>query len=155
MNKLFPILEGTWEGAGNAGYPTIQPVKYSEILSFTRDSSSDILFYRQITRIIEPAEQKDEIIFDECGFFIEKDGMLKIANAQKSGRVEIYDCTVEESGGEINISAVNIMTNDTKLTRVTRFFKIKGSTLTYELKMELVNSPGLKTHLLCSLQKTR
>jgi hypothetical protein len=153
LSKVLSILEGTWEGTGDAGYPTIEHVKYRENLSFTRVGSGDILYYRQVTRIIEPTEQKDELIFDECGFFIEKDRMLKIANAQKSGRVEIYDCTVEESEGTIIISAANVMTNDSKLTRVTRFFKIKDSILTYELKMELINSPGLKTHLLCSLHK--
>lgn len=72
-----------------------------------------------------------------------------------SGRVEIYDCTVEEISSEIILSAANIMTNDSKLTRVMRLFKIKDTVLTYKLKMELVNSPGLKTHLLCSLQKVK
>jgi hypothetical protein len=155
LNKLFSILNGEWEGIGDAEYLDVYPVKYTEHITFELAANGSYLTYRDISRILEPLERKDEIIFDESGFFIVKDDAIKLINAQKSGRIEEYECKLKKSGKNTIITAQSTMTNEDRLVRIVRDYNVNSTVMTYTLKMELVYSPGLRNHLSCTLNRIK
>lgn len=153
---LFSILEGTWTGEGQGGYPTIPSFDYHEMLKFTcRDAKS--LAYEQRTQKRLENQVNYVISHWENGFIkAREDGKLELVNAQSGGRSEVLIGDIETSGDVIRIRFTSqTITNDPRMVSSTRVFELDGNTLRYEMEMQTtkVNKPS--HHLKISLERMR
>ena len=85
-------LLGKWNGYGTAQYPTIKSEDYLEELVFTAQEESDFMHYEQKTWIKNEKGDFEKPIFWEKGFLraLEEKNHFELCNAQKSGRIQVY-----------------------------------------------------------------
>ncbi len=149
-------LVGEWEGTGHAEYPTIKPIDYSELLSFSYNGKDPVLHYEQRSWIKSSQGEDREPIFWESGFIIDNgNGLFELVSAQKSGRVEILRGASEKlTKGRIKLDLVSVsIVNDDRMIRSGRIFIFSKSEIEYELKMSMSSNPAYQKHLSAKLKK--
>lgn len=145
-------LLGTWRGAGEGTYPTIEPFRYSEEVVFSH-VGKPFLAYRQATVNLGtglPAHA-------ESGYWRPVGpARLELVMAHPSGIVEIEEGTVAASrlGVELHLRSTAVACASTAKSVVTlaRDIRVAGDLLSYELAMGAVGQPH-QHHLSASLHR--
>jgi hypothetical protein len=152
---LAPLL-GTWAGAGEGHYPTIEPFSYAEEVTFGH-VGKPFLAYRQATRRLDtglPAHA-------EAGYLRGVGGdRLELVLAQPSGVVELAEGTVGGEGTADDPLVVHLVTAQVvrtatakEVTRVERRVTVAGDVLRYDVSMAAVGQPH-QHHLTAELHRT-
>jgi hypothetical protein len=146
--ELAPLagLVGSWRGDGEGEYPTIEPFRYLEEVSFGH-VGKPFLAYSQRTRHAGTGQP----LHAESGYWrAVGGGRLEVVLAHPSGILESLEGTVD--GGVIELSSTVMITTATakSVTAVHRRFELDGDALRYQLAMAAVGLP-LTHHLRATL----
>jgi hypothetical protein len=149
---LAPLL-GTWAGTGAGSYPTIEPFRYREEVTFGH-VGKPFLAYRQATVRLDtglPAHA-------EAGYLRGTGGnRVELVLAHPTGIAELAEGEVEATEGGLALRlasvAVTRTTSAKEVTRVDRTITVEGDVLRYELSMAAVGQPH-QHHLAAELQRT-
>lgn len=151
---VFDLLEGTWQGQGRGGYPTIDSFDYREKLVFTRKNDST-LAYDQRTEKRMNGMDKFVPSHWESGFIsILENGDFELVNAQSGGRGEVLTGHIEVLGSVIRLHfASKALMNDARMVSTTRTFELEGDQLRYEMQMSTTKVDHLTQHLMITLKQ--
>jgi len=149
---LAPLL-GTWAGTGTGRYPTIEPFRYREEVTFGH-VGKPFLAYRQATVRLDtglPAHA-------EAGYLRGTGGnRVELVLAHPTGIAELAEGEVAATEGGLALRlasvAVTRTTSAKEVTRVDRTITVEGDVLRYELSMAAVGQPH-QHHLAAELQRT-
>lgn len=153
--NVLRLLEGTWQGEGEGGYPTVKSFAYREMLTFER-RDEESLFYMQRTE--KRLAGKIEFVLShwESGFIrVLPDNALELANVQSGGRGEVLIGTIATIANKITLDFKSeSMANDERMIATSRTFEIEGDTLQYEMSMRTTSVSKLTRHLLAVLHRS-
>jgi hypothetical protein len=149
---LAPLL-GTWAGTGAGSYPTIDPFRYREEVTFGH-VGKPFLAYRQATVRLDtglPAHA-------EAGYLRGTGrNRVELVLAHPTGIAELAEgeVTVTEAGLVLRLASVAVARTATakEVTRVDRTIAVEGDVLRYELAMAAVGQQH-QHHLAAELQRT-
>jgi THAP4-like, heme-binding beta-barrel domain len=149
---LAPLL-GTWAGTGEGSYPTIDPFRYREEVTFGH-AGKPFLAYRQATVRLDtglPAHA-------EAGYLRATGGnRLELVLAHPTGIAELAEGEVvaTDVGLALRLASVAVTRTATakEVTRVDRTITVEGDVLRYELSMAAVGQPH-QHHLAAELERT-
>jgi hypothetical protein len=136
-DRLGPLalLVGTWRGAGEGIYPTIDTFGYTEEITFVDPQVKPFLAYTQRTR----HATQDRPLHAEAGYLRWSAGAPEWVIASPTGVTEVHAGSVSEVDGSCTLhftSAVVTATPTAKrVSTVERLLHVRGDTLTYELWM--------------------
>jgi THAP domain-containing protein 4 len=152
---VLRLLEGSWQGEGEGGYPTVESFTYREKLTFER-RDEESLFYMQRTAKQMPGTSEFVLSHWESGFIrVLSESGLELANVQSGGRGEVLIGTIAMLANKIRLDFTSkSMTNDERMIATTRTFVIEGDRLQYEMSMQTNRVNQLTQHLLAVLRRT-
>ena len=145
-------LLGTWRGEGEGSYPTIEPFRYSEEVSFTH-VGKPFLAYRQATVNLATGLPSHA----EAGYWRPAgEGRVELVMAHPTGVVEIEEGTVEAlpEGVRLNLRSTAVACAGTAKSVLTlqRDVEVVGDTLRYDLAMGAVGQDH-QHHLSATLRR--
>jgi len=151
VQPLVALL-GSWRGEGEGSYPTIEPFRYSEEISFTH-VGKPFLAYRQATVNLAtglPAHA-------EAGYWRPAgEGRVELVMAHPTGVVEIEEGTVEvlPTGVQLHLRSTAVAGSATAKSVATlqRDVEVVGDTLHYDLAMGAVGQAH-QHHLSATLRR--
>ena len=150
---LAPLL-GTWAGTGEGRYPTIEPFRYREEVTFAH-AGKPFLAYRQATVRLDtglPAHA-------EAGYLRGTGGdRIELVLAHPTGIAELAEGEVlAAEAGHLSLRLASVAMARTatakEVTRVDRTITVEGDVLRYELAMAAVGQPH-QHHLAAELHRT-
>jgi hypothetical protein len=153
---IFDLLEGTWQGVGRGGYPTINAFDYREKLVFTRKNDSTLAYDQRTEKRMD---RMDEFVPShwENGFIsILENGDLELVNAQSGGRGEVLTSHIKVIDSIIRLNFLSkAMMNDARMVSTARAFELDGDQLRYEMRMSTTRVEQLTQHLSITLERVR
>lgn len=155
-SDLFGLLEGTWQGIGRGGYPTISSFDYREKLVFTRRNETTLAYDQRTEKHVD-GSGKFVTSHWESGFIrILEDEELELINAQSGGRGEVLSGHIESFDSTIRLHFVSkALMNDVRMLSTARRFELEGDQLRYEMEMSTTEVPHLTQHLAIILERVR
>jgi hypothetical protein len=142
------FLLGTWQGAGQGEYSTIDAFGFEEEIRFAH-SGKPFLAYTQ--RTWHP--EKKLPMHAEMGYFRPlADGGIEIVIVQPTGIIEIQEGTIE--GQTITTTSTLVAKTSTAkdVTHIERSIVVEGDVLRYDVRMAAVGQP-LQHHLSAELKR--
>ena len=129
------FLAGRWRGTGEGRYPTIDPFRYGEEISFTAPPGKPFLAYAQRTWAL-PGE---EPLHTEAGY-LRPGGQAgpELVVAQPTGVVEVHRGEVDGSRLHLRTAHVGLTASAKRVDSVERILWLDGESLRYELHMGAV-----------------
>ena len=147
---LAPLafLLGTWRGEGVGGYPTMEPFRYGEEVTF-RHNGKPFLAYTQRTWSLDD----DRPLHAETGYWRpQPDGGVEVVIAHPTGIAEIYYGTVAGQRIELVTDLVARTSSAKEVTALKRLFGLVEGRLMYAVDMAAVGQP-LQAHLSATLDR--
>lgn len=143
------FLLGTWSGQGSGEYPTIEPFKYNETISFGH-AGKPFLSYSQKTADASSGQP----LHAEVGYLrAVGDDRVELVLVQPSGILEVHSGQVVGTSLELTCEAVHLAPTALSVTDVVRTVSVAGTVLTYSVAMAAVGVP-LTHHLDATLHRT-
>ena len=154
MNQLPPLLlsiTGRWIGIGTALFPTTDTFAYQEETEFTLYPDKKLIQYIQRTWIIDDKQVRIRPSHFETGFIgFDENEVVRLNNAQSGGRVEVLSGKLK--GNRLVLNS-DLIVNDTRMIRSSRWWTINDSQLSYELMMHTQDTDKPELHLSATLNK--
>lgn len=148
-------LAGTWVGAGQGTYPTVQPFGYAEELVVEPLPGKPRLAVRTRTR----GADDERGLHAENGFLrLADDGSIEMVVATGSGLAEVLAGVAEvgvDGSLEVVLASESVVGTPSakEVTATERTYRLAGDVLTYEVAMAAVGLP-LTPHLRAELHRT-
>jgi hypothetical protein len=153
---ILALLLGDWDGDGRGDFPTVDPFRYREHLSFTPHATAPHVHYEQRTWLVSNGDDDGDPSHWESGFLMaQEDGSFHLANAQQSGRVEVLVGEVspgEDGGFELRLESV-VHAHDPRVISTSRVLRVRGDELRYECEMATDQVAARTLHLECRLSR--
>ncbi len=147
---LAPLL-GTWSGAGRGDYPTIQPFRYLEEITFGH-IGKPFLAYTQRTR-----SEAGQALHAETGYLrMPSPQRIELVLAHPTGITEIDEGELTERDGELYIevhsTTIGLTASAKDVMALRRSITVSGDELHYTVLMAAVGQP-LVHHLTATLHR--
>jgi hypothetical protein len=147
------VLLGTWTGEGEGSYPTIEPFRYREEVTFGH-VGKPFLAYRQATVNLAtglPAHA-------EAGYLrAVGDAAIELVLAHPTGIAEVAEGSFERAGEalilRLHSTRVTRTSTAKEVTSVERQIEVSGGVLRYDLAMAAVGQPH-QHHLAAVLHRS-
>jgi THAP4-like, heme-binding beta-barrel domain len=157
LSRLASLV-GMWHGEGQANFPTITAVQYTEELVFQSNASEPLLHYIQKTWIKSSGPDNGEPLHWESGFMrLLQNGLIEISNAQNNGRVEVLRGEIASGAqheGKLVLFFENVLFgNDDRMHQARRKFVLESDVLQYVVEMATNKVPELQRHLEANLKR--
>jgi len=153
---VFDLLEGTWQGEGQGGYPTIEPFDYRETLVFTRKNDSTLAYDQRTEKRMDGTNEYLPSHWENGFISILENGDLELVNAQSGSRGEVLTGHIEVIGPIIRLYFVSkALINDVRMVSTARRFELDGDQLRYEMEMSTTKIDKLNQHLAITLERVR
>lgn len=154
--NAFDQLEGTWQGEGRGGYPTIDSFDYLETLVFTRKNDSTLTYEQRTEKRMDGSDEFVPSHWENGFISMLENGDLELVNAQSGGRGEVLTGHIEVLDSIIRLNFVSkSMMNDARMISTTRVFDLEGDQLRYEMRMSTMRVEQLTQHLSITLERVR
>ncbi|MFL5736607.1 MAG: FABP family protein [Actinomycetota bacterium] len=147
------LLLGTWSGTGEGEYPTVEPFRYGEEMTFSH-VGDPFLAYEQKSWSLEDGSP----LHFERGFLRAGDsGAVELVLAHPLGIVEVSTGTLSASTGgarTLDLASVTMAHTPTgdRVTGLERHLEVDGDAMVYTLRMEMERVP-LAPHLRAELRR--
>jgi THAP4-like, heme-binding beta-barrel domain len=151
---LAPLrfLIGRWEGAGVAGYPTIESAQYGQEIEFSHNGRP-YLSYASRTWRLDGDGTIGEPLAAETGFWRpQPDGMVEMVLAHASGIVGVYLGQVTGTRVDLATDAVVRTATAKEVTAGRRLYGLIGADLGYAWDLAAVGQP-LQAHVSAQLKR--
>src|SRR4051794_1774301 len=146
------FLLGTWRGTGEGQYPTVDPFRYGEEMTFTHVGDPFLAY-----------DQKSWSLADESPLHFERGflrggqaGAVELLLAHPLGIVEVSTGRLSGDGGSRSIDLASATMAHTPtgepVTGLERHLEIDGDAMVYTLDMEMERVP-LSPHLRAELRR--
>lgn len=139
LGRLRDLI-GTWSGSGQGDYPTIEPFRYLETVTFGH-AGKPFLVYQQQTRHPETGAP----MHTEAGYLRPApDGRVELILAQPTGMAEVHVGGWE--GDALELHSIEVVRTPTAkdVRSVHRRVTARGDRLVYDLWMAHADTP--ETH---------
>jgi THAP4-like, heme-binding beta-barrel domain len=144
------FLLGTWKGEGDGWWPTTEPFRYGEEMTFEH-VGDPFLMYAQRSWLVADGSP----LHFERGFFRPAGpGRLEIVLAHPLGIVEVAEGTVSGTVVDSASTSVTFTTTGSPVTELRRRMEATGDVLTYRLDMAM-RDVQLTRHLLAELTRVQ
>jgi hypothetical protein len=144
------FLLGTWKGEGDGWWPTTEPFRYGEEMTFEH-VGDPFLMYSQRSWLVADGSP----LHFERGFFRSAGpGRLEIVLAHPLGIVEVAEGTVSGSVVDVASTTVTFTRTGSPVTELRRRMEATDGVLTYRLDMAM-RDVELTRHLLAELTRVR
>jgi hypothetical protein len=144
------FLLGTWKGEGDGWWPTTEPFRYGEEMTFEH-VGDPFLMYSQRSWLVADGSP----LHFERGFFRPAGlGRLEIVLAHPLGIVEVAEGTVSGSVVDAASTSVTFTRTGSPVTELRRRMEATDDVLTYRLDMAM-RDVELTRHLLGELTRVR
>lgn len=148
-------LLGSWSGTGSGEYPTIEPFRYAETITFGH-IGKPFLAYGQRTRSLVDGSPGLPLHAETGYWRFPSSGRVEVVIVHPTGVTEIEEGTLVLDGGatvvELATSTVGLTTTAKSVTAIERSFRIDGDRLDYTVRMAAVGLP-LQHHLAATLHR--
>ncbi len=147
-------LIGTWQGTGNAFYPTIETARYREVLTFREHDDKPIVQYEQKTWRLHD-DGTETLLHWEFGFIRQLDDeTYEWVNSQNNGRVEVLngDVTLKDNVLILRFKS-SAFANDPRMVASTRQYEVKDGILWYLVSMTTQSNRKHDAHLEATLEQ--
>jgi hypothetical protein len=154
--SVFELLEGTWQGEGHGGYPTVESFDYRETLVFTRKNDSTLAYDQRTEKRMNGSDEFVPSHWENGFISILENGDLELVNAQSGGRGEVLTGRIELFDSIIRLQFVSkALMNDARIVATARKFELEGDQLRYEMEMSTTRVNQLAQHLSITLEQIR
>jgi hypothetical protein len=155
-DEVFNLLEGTWQGEGRGGYPTVTSFDYREKLVFTRPHDSTLAYDQRTEKRMDGTDKYLTSHWENGFISILENGDLELVNAQSGGRGEVLTGHIEVLDSIIRLNFVSkVLMNDPRIIATARAFELEGDQLRYEMEMSTTKVTDLTQHLAIALKCVR
>jgi hypothetical protein len=147
---LEPVrfLVGSWRGAGRGEYPTIEPFRYTEEVSYVSGPAKPFLAYTQRTR-----GEDGSPLHSEVGYLRMTPAGPELVIAQPTGLIEVHRGVLTGTGLEFRSLTVEASPTAKAVgTVVRRLSATEDDALSYTLDMAYADVP-LTLHLEARLER--
>ena len=152
-NEVFDLLEGTWQGEGRGGYPTVTSFDYRERLVFTRRNETTLAYDQRTEKRMDGTSEYLTSHWERGFISILENGDLELVNAQSGGRGEVLAGHIEVLNSIIRLNFVSkALMNDARMVSTARAFELEGDQLRYEMAMSTTKVTDLTQHLAITLE---
>lgn len=139
--EALAVLLGTWIGEGEGSYPTIEPFRYREEITFAH-VGKPFLSYRQATVNLATSLPAHA----ETGYLrATGNGGVELVLAHPTGIAELAAGTVEPSSDGMTLrlrsTSVSRTANAKDVTSIERWIEVFGDRMRYDLSMAAVGQP--------------
>jgi len=144
------FLVGTWHGEGLGEYPSIEPLRYGEELTFDHVGDA-YLTYAQRSWLLEDGSP----LHLERGFLRPgAEGVLELTLAHPLGLTEVSEGALDGPSFALTSipGGVGRTTTGMPVTSLARRYRVDGRTLVYELDMATETTP-MTRHLAAVLRR--
>jgi len=153
-NEAFNLLEGSWQGEGRGGYPTVTPFDYREKLVFTRRNETTLAYEQRTEKRMDGTTEYLTSHWENGFISVLENGDLELVNAQSGGRGEVLTGRIEVLDSMFRLNFVSkALMNDPRMVSTARAFELEEDQLRYEMEMSTTKVPNLSRHLLISLER--
>jgi hypothetical protein len=149
---LAPLafLLGTWSGEGEGCWPSTEPFRYGEEMTFEHVGDPFLLYSQRSWLVAD-----DSPLHFERGFFRPAGpGRLEIVLAHPLGIVEVAEGTLSGTVVDVASTSVTFTTTGSPVTELRRRMEATGDVLTYRLDMAM-RDVELTRHLQAELTRVR
>ena len=144
------FLLGTWKGEGDGWWPTTDPFRYGEEMTFEH-VGDPFLMYSQRSWLVADGSP----LHFERGFFRPAGpGRLEIVLAHPLGIVEVAEGTLSGTVVDVVSTSVTFTTTGSPVTELRRRMEATGDVLTYRLEMAM-RDIELTRHLQAELTRVQ
>jgi hypothetical protein len=144
------FLLGTWRGEGDGWWPSTEPFRYGEEMTFEH-VGDPFLMYSQRSWL---AADGSPLHFERGFFRPAGPGRLEIVLAHPLGIAEVAEGTLSETVIDVASTSVTFTTTGSPVTELRRRMEASGEILTYRLDMAM-RDIELTRHLQAELKRVR
>ena len=146
------FLLGTWRGTGEGQYPTVDPFRYREEMTFTHVGDPFLAYEQRSWSLGDGAP-----LHFERGFLRGVEGgALELVLAHPLGIVEVStgELSGSQDGGVLELASATMAHTPTgdRVTALRRHLEVEGDAMVYTLDMEMERVP-LSPHLRAELRR--
>lgn len=138
LGRLRELI-GTWSGDGSGDYPTIEPFRYRETVTFGHAGKPFLVYQQQTWHPVTAAP-----MHTETGYLRPAADGVEFVLAQPSGLAEIHVGRWEADALELHSREVARTPSAKRVRSVRRRIVLDGDTLRYDLWMAHADTP--ETH---------
>jgi hypothetical protein len=152
--SLAPLrfLIGRWEGAGVAGYPTIESTQFGQEIEFSHNGKPFLSYVSRSWRLA-PDGAIGAPLATEAGFWRpQDDGLVEVVLAHATGITEIYIGQVTGTRIDMATDAVVRTATAQEVNAGRRLYGLIGADLGYAYDMAAMGEP-LQSHLSAQLKR--
>lgn len=142
------FLLGTWRGEGEGGFPTVDPFRYGEELTFEHVGDPFLVYAQRSWSTADEAPLHFERGFLRPG----PGGRVELTLAHPLGLTEIAEGALLGTALALDSSHVGRTGTGSAVRAVRRAYRVDGDELTYELDMEMDAVP-MTPHLRATLRR--
>jgi len=152
-SQILDLLEGTWKGEGDGGFPGVTSFRYRETLVFTRRDEKTLAYEQRTQKLYHGQTEWLESHWENGFIRILENGELELTSAQ-IGRTEVLLGKIESTNDVFRIHFVSkTITNDPRMISSARTFELEGDTLRYEMEMQTTKVDQPMPHLKIALRR--
>ncbi|MGQ0671099.1 MAG: FABP family protein [Actinomycetota bacterium] len=142
------FLLGTWRGEGDGEYPTTEPFRYGEEMTFEHVGDPFLLYSQRGWSLDDGAP-----LHFERGFLRPvQGGRVEIVFAHPLGIVEVAEGTVSGTVVDVASTVVRYTSTGSRVTALARRMELDGDALVTELSMAMEEIP-LTHHVRARLRR--
>ena len=142
------FMLGRWAGEGEGEYPTVEPFRYGEEMTFSH-VGKPYLAYAQRSWSLDDGRP----LHAETGYWRRMPGgRVEIVIAHPTGHTEVSEGTLDATSVTLESSKVTGTPSAKQVERIVRRFDVAGEQMRYVLEMAAVGRP-LEVHLRATLRR--
>jgi hypothetical protein len=136
--RHLAFLVGTWRGRGTGGYPTMDPFRYGEELTFDHVGDAFLTYVQRSWLLVDGSPLHFERGFLRLG---EGADELELTLGHPLGLTEVSEGRIDGNGITLSTTNVGRTATGMPLVGLVRRYRIDGDTLRYELDMATEATP--------------